>query len=112
MLILFLLQTVPVAYADQDPTAPLGWTQPEVRKPVTQKKVRRRPQVPALQSIICKQPDACSAVLNDTLLSQGDSILGYRVIAITNEKVTLKRGGRMWALELFPVDIKHERLQK
>lgn len=112
ILVLFLLNVTTVAYADQDPTAPLGWIRPEGKAPVKQRQVRKRPPLPALQSIICKQSIHCSAVLNNKLLSAGESVRGYRVVSISQETVTLSRGGRKWTLELFPVDIKHERLQK
>lgn len=112
ILFLFLLNVTSVTYAEQDPTAPLGWSRPEGKAPVKQRQVRKRPSLPALQSIICKQNIHCSAVLNNQLLSAGESVRGYRVVSVSQETVTLSRGGRKWTLELFPVDIKHERLQK
>ncbi|HDY7868717.1 TPA: MSHA biogenesis protein MshK [Vibrio vulnificus] len=90
------------AYATQDPTAPLGWTKPAQTKPSAQRKYR----LPTLQSIVCQSPKECVAILNDDVVSVGETIRGYKVTQIDSDVVTLKRGSKLWKLELFNLDIK------
>ncbi len=85
----------------QDPTAPLGWAAPAAQAPSVKPVVVK---VPQLHSIICVQ--SCQAVLNDRVVSQGDSINGYQVARITADQVTLRRGEQQWQLALFSLDIK------
>lgn len=91
------------ALAQDDPTAPLDWM---TGKTSTQPK-RIYYNVPALQSIVCEDgANTCRAVLNDKIVSKGESVSGYRVSDISRENVTLTRGSKTWNLELF-TQIKH-----
>ncbi|MBD1565214.1 MSHA biogenesis protein MshK [Vibrio sp. SA48] len=90
------------SWATQDPTAPLGWVEQSV---VRAKKVVSYP-LPTLQSITCQQKTPCVAVLNDEVITVGESLRGYTVQAIEPQQVTLSRGGRLWNLGLFSLDIK------
>lgn len=82
---------------DDDPTAPLDWmigktsTKPE---PVYYR-------VPSLQSIVCNDGGQCRAILNNKIVSKGESVSGYHVADISREYVTLTRGSKTWNLELF-----------
>lgn len=87
--------------ATQDPTAPLGWAAPSTAK---QSVKTAAPKLPKLQSIMCVE--ACQAVVNDQVVTQGDKVSGYQVHRITPDYVTLSRGGKRWQLELFSLDIK------
>ncbi len=90
------------ALAQDDPTAPLDWMTGKTTKP---KRVYYR--VPVLQSIVCEDGTTqCRAVLNDKIVSKGESVSGYRVADISRENVTLTRGSKTWNLELF-TQIKH-----
>ncbi|WP_232733533.1 MSHA biogenesis protein MshK [Vibrio sp. HA2012] len=110
--VLCLISVTSAVNASQDPTAPLGWVSTGKADSVAAKPAAKKYALPALQSIICSTSDVCSAVLGGQLVSEGESVHGYKVKTITKETVTVVRGGKRWALELFPVDIKHERLQK
>ncbi len=92
-------------WASQDPTAPLGWNQP-VGTSSSAKPVAKRYRVPTLSSIMCQTDNQCTAILNNQIVEQGQSVRGYRVVSITNEFVTLKRGNRQWKLELFGLNVK------
>lgn len=92
------------AYAEQDPTAPLGWEKP---KNVASQKKKITYRLPKIQSIFCSEDKNCSAILSDTSVSKGDSIKGYYVNNIQSDHVTLSRGGKQWKLEMFSLDIKN-----
>lgn len=92
-----------VASADQDPTAPLGWMKPKTVKAPTKNVVRY--SLPELQSIICDKEE-CSAILNNQVVSKGDTIRGYRINKIDSETVRVQRSGKLWTLSLFSNDIK------
>lgn len=87
-------------FAAQDPTAPLGWTN-------NNNQVRTRPslQVPELQSIICGSHQ-CSVILNGMVVGLGGRVQGYKLIHITDNTVTLSRGGKKWHLALFAENIR------
>lgn len=87
-----------VVYAAQDPTAPLGYA------PSQAPKHARQYPLPELQSIVCQQE--CAAILNDQLVSAGESVRGYQVAKVTESAVTLVRGGKRWELEIFSLNIK------
>ncbi|WP_297481614.1 MSHA biogenesis protein MshK [uncultured Photobacterium sp.] len=93
----FIVQS---AFAAQDPTAPLGWIN-------NNSKVRIIPRapLPALQSIICDERH-CSVILNGTVVGLGGSIQGYKLIRVTDNTVTLSRGGKKWQLALFAENIR------
>ncbi|BCN25200.1 MSHA biogenesis protein MshK [Vibrio alfacsensis] len=91
-------------FANQDPTAPLGWKQPAAQAQAKPKVKQYR--VPTLNSIVCKPNSDCIAILNNRLVEQGAQVNGYRVSRITSEFVTLKRGDRHWKLELFRLNVK------
>ncbi|OEE79901.1 hypothetical protein [Vibrio genomosp. F6] len=93
------------AFAAQDPTAPLGWMAPADK--VVKKKRVRTYRLPTLQSIVCKDEAPCYAILNDQVVTQGNTIHGYRVKQVNAEDVTLQRGSKTWKLELFSLNIKH-----
>ncbi|WP_416376206.1 MSHA biogenesis protein MshK [Vibrio algivorus] len=83
---------------NSDPTAPLDW--------MTGKIPAAKPgpvyyRVPSLQSIVCNDGGQCRAILNDRIVSKGESVSGYRVADISREYVTLTRGSKTWNLELF-----------
>ena len=103
---LLLLGVSLEGWAAQDPTAPLGWTKHKAQAQVTKKKTRKKQPLPSLQSIICKTPDSCYAVINDRVVSQGEVVNSYIVQTITEESVTIIRRGNRWKLELFSLDIK------
>jgi MSHA biogenesis protein MshK len=93
-----------LAFASQDPTAPLGWAKPAVVKSKP-KVVRKR--VPNLQSIVCDESEQnCRAILNGKVVTAGESVSGYRVNRIEPEVVTLSRSGKQWKLELFSLEVK------
>nr|WP_267135447.1 MSHA biogenesis protein MshK [Vibrio sp. CK2-1] len=59
-------------------------------------------RVPSLQSIVCNDGGGqCRAILNNKIVSKGESVSGYRVADISREYVTLTRGSKTWNLELF-----------
>ncbi|MBD1558978.1 MSHA biogenesis protein MshK [Vibrio sp. S9_S30] len=92
-------------YANQDPTAPLGWQAP---KTTTQNQSKRKAVVPVpkLQSIICTEGASCYAIIDDTVVEKGKYMQGYLVNRIEPEFVDLIKSGKRWRLELFPSDIK------
>lgn len=83
---------------DDDPTAPLDWMTGKAET----KPARVYYRVPSLQSIVCHDgEEQCRAVLNNKIVSKGESVSGYRVADISRENVTLTRGSKTWNLELF-----------
>jgi MSHA biogenesis protein MshK len=91
------------AWASQDPTAPLGWQQPN--QATATPKVATKP-LPRLQSIVCSEVGKCRAILSGKVVLPGESVSGYRVNRIEPEVVTLSRSGKQWKLELFTLDVK------
>ena len=89
-------------YAAQDPTAPLGWVKQEQANNAVQVKHR----LPRLNSIVCQSANECVAILNNEVVSIGETVRGYKVTKIEPETVTLTRGSQHWTLELFHLDIK------
>ncbi|BDR12320.1 MSHA biogenesis protein MshK [Vibrio sp. STUT-A11] len=92
------------AWANQDPTAPLGWQKPVVES--STKPTKKRYRLPSLNSIVCKVGSQCSAIMDNRIVEQGELFKGYRVVSITSEFVTLKQGSRQWKLELFGLNVK------
>lgn len=90
-------------WASKDPTAPLGWQQPN--QATATPKVVTKP-LPSLQSIVCSEVGKCRAILSGKVVLAGESISGYRVNRIEPEVVTLSRSGKQWKLELFTLDVK------
>ncbi|SKA27005.1 MSHA biogenesis protein MshK [Photobacterium toruni] len=88
------------AFAAQDPTAPLGWTNNNSKV-----RVISRAQLPTLQSIICDDQH-CSVILNGTVVGLGGSVQGYKLTHITDNTVTLSRGSKKWQLALFAENIR------
>ncbi|CAH0526878.1 MSHA biogenesis protein MshK [Vibrio hippocampi] len=91
--------------ASQDPTAPLGWQQPE--KQVSKPKKAVTHPVPKLQSIVCEQSQTCSAVLSGKVVTKGSTVQGYKVTEINDEFVFLQRANKQWKLGLFSMDVKY-----
>lgn len=89
-------------FAAQDPTAPLGWMN---NTSSSKMRVISRPQLPQLQSIICDSQQ-CSVILNGIVAGLGGRVLGYKLIRITDNTVTLSRGGKTWQLALFAENIR------
>ncbi|KKC99976.1 hypothetical protein [Photobacterium halotolerans] len=96
LLLLVLFSTAPLAASD--PTAPLGWQTPSVKKTVTQR-------LPSLEGIICPEQDQCSVILNSQVVVPGEVISGYTLKAVDGEAVILQRGSRQWRLALYREDI-------
>ncbi|MFW8631569.1 MSHA biogenesis protein MshK [Vibrio natriegens] len=91
-------------WADQDPTAPLGWQKPVAES--NAKSTKKQSRLPTLNSIVCKVGSQCSAILDNQIVEQGELFKGYRVVSITSEFVTLKQSNRQWKLELFGLNVK------
>ncbi|MEZ9329248.1 MSHA biogenesis protein MshK [Vibrio breoganii] len=102
MMGLVLLVGGQTAYAAQDPTAPLGWYK---KKSTVVAKARTYP-LPTLQSIVCDEGSKCFAMLNDKILSDGQSVAGYEIRHISSERVIVARAGKIWRLELFNSDVR------
>ncbi|MEZ8192322.1 MSHA biogenesis protein MshK [Vibrio sp. 1F279] len=105
-LVLSLLFGSSVVWAEQDPTAPLGWLSP-LQKSASAKKVPVQYRLPSLESIVCKGDTPCYAIMNGQILEQGETIRGYRVKNIDPEYVTLQRSSKQWKLEMFSLDVKN-----
>ncbi|SEF70350.1 MSHA biogenesis protein MshK [Vibrio hangzhouensis] len=105
VLTLMILTLSASCWAAQDPTAPLGWAQPQSTLVKPKKKTVHR--LPTLQSIVCEQAKACSAVLNGEVVQRGDVVNGYKISKINNENLFLQRAGKQWKLGLFAMDVKH-----
>lgn len=86
-------------FAQQDPTAPLGWQQQSSSITVSS------PKLPQLQSVIC-YPQRCRAILSGQDVAVGGQIKGYTVSRINDSSVVLTRNGKQWQLSLFAVNIK------
>lgn len=94
----FLMVSGSVLAQDYDPTAPLDWM--ISKAPTKPGPVYYR--VPSLQSIVCNDGGGqCRAILNNKIVSKGESVSGYRVADVSREYVTLTRGSKTWNLELF-----------
>lgn len=106
VLLLSLILTSSLVWAEQDPTAPLGWMKPQ-QKTAAAKNAPTHYRLPSLESIVCKADTPCYAILNGEVLDQGETILGYRVKNVDLEYVTLQRGSKLWKLEIFSLDIKN-----
>lgn len=91
-------------WADQDPTAPLGWQKPAAES--NAKPTKKRSRLPTLNSIVCKVGSQCSAIMDNQIVEQGELFKGYSVVSITSEFVTLKQSNRQWKLELFGLNVK------
>ena len=105
-LLLSILISSQMAWAEQDPTAPLGWLTPQ-QKTTSAKKAPTRYRLPSLESIVCKGDTPCYAIMNGQILGQGETIRGYRVKNIDPEYVTLQRSSKQWKLEMFSLDVKN-----
>nr|WP_275665537.1 MSHA biogenesis protein MshK [Vibrio sp. Isolate33] len=105
-LLLSLLFSSSLVWAEQDPTAPLGWLSPQ-QKTAPAKKAPVQYRLPSLESIVCKGDTPCYAILNGQILAQGETIRGYRVKNIDPEYVTLQRNSKQWKLEMFSLDVKN-----
>ncbi|MDN3608298.1 MSHA biogenesis protein MshK [Vibrio ostreicida] len=92
-----------LATQDQDPTAPLGWKNPEDSKP---KNTVPQEPVPVLHSIVCTVGEQCRVVLNSEVAQVGERVAGYKVDEINQDAVTLSRAGKQWTLALFSADLK------
>jgi MSHA biogenesis protein MshK len=101
---LLVMAATGTAWANQDPTAPLGWEKPAVETSAKPKAKQYR--LPTLNSIVCKPSTACVAIMDNKLVEKGELFKGYRVASINSEFVTLKRGNRQWDLELFGLNVK------
>lgn len=102
-LVIFLAAMVSLsAYAAQDPTAPLGWNK---SKSSASARAKTYP-LPTLQSIVCDQGTQCFVMLNDKIVTKGQSVSGYQIQGITSDRVTLARAGKTWQLELFNSNVK------
>ncbi|SMY36604.1 MSHA biogenesis protein MshK [Photobacterium andalusiense] len=86
-------------YAQQDPTAPLGWQKKSSSVAVS------APSLPQLQSVIC-DAQACRATLSGKSVTVGSVIRGYRVSRISDSSVILTRNKKQWQLSLFSANIK------
>lgn len=95
VLIMFSLSLPITSLAESDPTAPLGFT------PSSQPAKKKVYRLPKLDAILCASDGSCSAVLNGKSVRKGQSINGYIVSQINEERVTLSRGGKRWALTVF-----------
>lgn len=104
-LLLSLLFSSSLVWAEQDPTAPLGWLSPTKTAPAKKAPVQYR--LPSLESIVCKGDTPCYAIMNGQILGQGETIRGYRVKNIDPEYVTLQRSSKQWKLEMFSLDVKN-----
>ncbi|WP_407331519.1 MSHA biogenesis protein MshK [Enterovibrio sp. 27052020O] len=94
--VLFAMSMMPfLVFADNDPTAPLGYQAPSQAKKATTQRL------PNLNAILCSSDNRCSAVMNGRSLTAGQSINGYVISAINDSSVTLKRGERRWSLTVF-----------
>ncbi|WP_104046296.1 MSHA biogenesis protein MshK [Vibrio jasicida] len=101
---LVLVVAVGSSWANQDPTAPLGWQKTATESQAKPKAKQYR--LPTLNSIVCKPNTECVAILNNRIVEPGVKLNGYRVASINSEFVTLKRGDRQWKLELFGLNVK------
>lgn len=104
MIVLTLSGVAFITYAQQDPTAPLGWMEVEKSEPT--KKTVRKYNLPRLESIVCISEQPCYAVLNNKVVKKGSKINGYQITKISDSLVTVSRGSRQWQLTLFPLDVK------
>jgi len=91
------------AFAADDPTAPMGWVQPDGQVK-SQKPKKSKP--PELQSIVCRGESSCYAILDNNIVKTGQNIAGYQVKKITPEQVTVAKGSKQWHLALFASNIK------
>ncbi len=89
-------------FAEQDPTAPLGWYAP---KASNSQRAKTYP-LPVLQSIVCDSSSQCVAMLNDRILSKNQSVAGYKLVSITKENVVVARAGKTWQLQLFNSNVR------
>ncbi|MBV7262074.1 MSHA biogenesis protein MshK [Photobacterium sp. WH77] len=96
LLLLALFSTATLA--ESDPTAPLGWQAPSVKKTATQR-------LPSLEGIVCPEQDQCSVILNSQVVLPGEAISGYTLKAVDGETVILQRGSRQWRLALYSEEI-------
>ena len=101
MMLVFSFMAQPT-FAAQDPTAPLGWMNTSSSSKV---RVSSRLQLPRLQSIICDS-QRCSVILSGIVVDLGGRVQGYKLIHITDNTVTLSRGGKTWKLALFAENIR------
>ncbi|MEI8594630.1 MSHA biogenesis protein MshK [Photobacterium sp. Hal280] len=104
VLLLSLLVST-AALAESDPTAPLGWQVPSVKKTATQR-------LPSLEGIVCPEQDQCSVILNNQVVLPGEAISGYTLKAVDGEAVILQRGSRQWRLALYNEEIKINESEK
>lgn len=83
------------AFANSDPTAPLGFT------PATPSTTQKAPRLPRLQAILCDGQSQCAAILNGLSRKQGQHINGFVVSKIDDSHVELQRDGKRWTLTVF-----------
>ncbi|MDD1782197.1 general secretion pathway protein GspB [Enterovibrio sp. ZSDZ35] len=92
---LVLMMMPALCFAIDDPTAPLGY-----RAPATVKK-QTTFRLPKLDAIMCSSEQYCSAILDGESVQQGQTIKGFSVSAIRENRVVLNRGNKRWSLTIF-----------
>lgn len=97
-LLVSLLLLPQMLMAQNDPTAPIGFSAPLSKI----KSKASMPRVPGLQAILCSEKQQCTAILNGQEFNQGQSINGYVISSISEHNVIVTRGDRRWSLQLFP----------
>ncbi|SET64291.1 hypothetical protein [Thalassotalea agarivorans] len=100
LLLLTMLLIAPNALAAEvDPTRPLSYRAPvkSVSEPVFY-----------LQSIVLSKEHGHTAIINDTLVAEGQSISGYKVVSISNNSVLLSSGEKRKSLSLFSGSVKKQ----
>lgn len=86
------------AMATPDPTAP--WPSDALRRAIVSPKATTEAMVlPQLQSLMCQEAH-CKGVVNDRLVSVGDTILGFRVVRIDASLMVIRKGRQQWQLRV------------
>lgn len=83
-----------ISYSAQDPTRPPSWMTGTVE-------IKASKKVLILQQILISE-NRKIAVINDTLVSEGDMVEGAKIKTIDRSWVSIVRSGRRMTLRLIP----------
>ncbi len=96
LIVMLVLSASPLTQAKTDPTRP----------PVFLNKVAQPKAQPLKLTMILNQTDQRRAIINETVVSESDTINGAKVLIIKENSVLLLRAGKQWLLTMPHSDVR------
>ena len=102
LLIGLIISVLPILSSAQDPMRPPSWMKStSIKSPGKTRKIN-------LQQILISK-DRKVAVINETLVTEGEKIAGGKVKQISEQWVKVERGGRTMTLRITPTTKEYRR---